>query len=444
MIRSAIDHYHDLLQNKYLESSRQILDSARERLSVAGRPVCTVLRPYFIDEKTYEYVKNAATLVMQGISKFCRHLLQNSELRKQVDLNPDEERIIQIETGYGLPDVSGRLDGFLSDQNIFQFVEYNADSPGGIGYGDSLSELFASMPLLQEFKKRFPFRTIPVRSLVFQALLRSYHHWGGKGLPAIGIIDWKETPTHPEFLLFQEYFERQGCHVKIGDPRELEYKNGKLFLGDFSIELVYKRLVVGEMLQHLGTDNALVQAARDRAVCVVNGFGVQMAFHKTLFALLSDPEITTKVLEDNLISAIAIHIPWTRRVREAKTQHKGKEIDLIPFISANQNLFVLKPGADYGGKGVVLGWEATKEEWSNALKKALSSSYVVQERVNVGAEIYPSIIDGQLDFHERFFDLDPYVWNGEQIDGCGVRLSRAALLNVSAGGGSATPMFILD
>jgi uncharacterized circularly permuted ATP-grasp superfamily protein len=158
---------------------------------------------------------------------------------------------------------------------------------------------------------------------------------------------------------------------------------------------------------------------------------------------LSDPENTTNLLEDEIISAIAIHIPWTRRVREIKTQYKGREIDLIPFISSNQSLLVLKPGGDYGGKGVVLGWEATKEEWSNALKNALSSSYVVQERVNVGSEVYPSLIDGQLDFQERFFDLDPYVWNGEQIEGCGVRLSRAALLNVSAGGGSATPMLIL-
>jgi hypothetical protein len=443
MTRSAIDHYHELLQNKHLESTREILESARDRLSVGGRPVCTVLRPYFLDERTYEYVKNASRLVMKGISEFCRHLLNHPELRKHLDLNEDEETIIQVETGYGLPDVSGRLDGFLSDQNTFQFVEYNADSPGGIGYGDALSELFASMPLLQEFQQRFPFTTIPVRNLTFHSILRAYQNWGGKGLPAIGIIDWKETPTYPEFLLFQEYFEKHGCRVKIGDPRDLEYKNGKLFLNGFAIELVYKRLVVGEMLQRLGTDNALVHAARDRAVCVANGFGVQMAFHKTLFALLSDPQNTTKVLEDNLISAIATHIPWTRKVQEMKTQYKGRQIDLIPFISANQNSLVLKPGADYGGKGVVLGWEATKEEWSNALKTALSSSYVVQERVNVGAEMYPSMTDGQLDFHERFFDLDPYVWNGEQIEGCGVRLSRAALLNVSAGGGSATPMLIL-
>ncbi len=158
--------------------------------------------------------------------------MKDADLRKQMDLSSAEEAIIQVNTGYGLPDVSARLDGFLSG-DTFQFVEYNSDSPGGIGYGEVLGELFASMPVLQEFSGRYPFRTIPVRSFVFKSLLRAYHQWGGRGLPAIGIIDWKETPTYPEFLLFQEYFEKHGCRVKIGDPRELEYKDGRLRSGRF-------------------------------------------------------------------------------------------------------------------------------------------------------------------------------------------------------------------
>jgi len=442
MIRAAINHYHELLQKKHLESTVQILDSAKEKLSVAGRPVCSVLRPYFIDEKTYEFVKTASTLVMRGISTLCGYLLKNPELRKQVDLSENEEEIIQIDTGYGLPDVSARLDGFLSAENVFRFVEYNADSPGGIGYGDALGELFASMPLLKEFSSRHPFRAVSVCGMVFEALLRSYHRWGGKGLPAIGIVDWKETPTLPEFVLFQEYFEKHGCRVRIGDPSDLDYRNGKLYLGDFVIELVYKRLVVGEMLQRLGTDHALVRAAKDRAVCVANGFGVQLGFHKTLFALLSDPA-HSNLFAKEVADAVSRHIPWTRRVIESKTEYKGKIVDLVPLIADHKDTFVLKPGGDYGGRGVILGWESSDSQWDAALQAALSSSYVVQARVDVGKELYPSIVNGQLDFHERFFDLDPYVWNGEQIEGCGVRLSRAALLNVSAGVGSATPMFIL-
>jgi uncharacterized circularly permuted ATP-grasp superfamily protein len=190
-------------------------------------------------------------------------------------------------------------------------------------------------------------------------------------------------------------------------------------------------------------NHPLIVAAKERAVCVANGFGVQLAFRKNLFAILCE-SIHSNLFNNDVAAAIQKHIPWTRNVRESKTDFCGATIDLIPFIAANKDLLVLKPGGEYGGKGVILGWEVNQTKWQASIQEALSSSYIVQGRVNIGSEAFPSLIDGKLTIDDRYFDLDPYVWNGEHIEGCGVRLSRSALLNVSAGGGSATPMFILQ
>ena len=443
MIQDAIAYYHELLSSNHLHSTVNALESAKERLSVAGKPVCSVLRPFLMEADVYSKIMEASRFVMQGIVLLCRELMNYPALRKQLDLSDDEEAILRVETGYGLPDVSARLDGFLGADQNFKFVEYNSDSPGGIGYGDALGDLFASLPVTKEFERRYPYRTIPVRNRVLESLLGAYHRWGGKGLPAIAIIDWKEVPTRSEFVLFQEFFEKHGCRVKIGDPRDLEYRGGKLYLDDFHIELVYKRLVVGELLNRLGPNHILVQAARDRAVCVANGFGVQLAFRKILFALLSE-RVHSNVFDARIKNAIHDHIPWTRRVQECRTEYQNRTVDLIPFVQENQRHLVLKPSGEYGGKGVVLGWRVTSQEWEATIQHALANSFVVQERVSVGSEIFPSFENGELVFAERYFDLDPYVWNGEDIEGCGVRLSRSPLLNVSAGGGSATPLFILS
>jgi hypothetical protein len=161
-----------------------------------------------------------------------------------------------------------------------------------------------------------------------------------------------------------------------------------------------------------------------------------------LFAFLSDPAYET--VDDKNREAVDLHIPWTRVLKECRTTHSGKTIELLPYVSLHRDRFVLKPVSEYGGMGVVLGWDCGDAEWNNTLQAALTTPYVVQERVPVGKEIYPSYIDGRLSMDERFFDLDPYVWNGTEVEGCGVRLSRAALLNVSAGGGSATPMMIIS
>jgi hypothetical protein len=45
---------------------------------------------------------------------------------------------------------------------------------------------------------------------------------------------------------------------------------------------------------------------------------------------------------------------------------------------------------------------------------------------------------------DRLLDTNPYVYYGAYVDGCMTRLSTAALLNVSAGGGSTTPTFLVE
>lgn len=442
---NPIDYYHELLSSKHFKSTSEILQKATgsQHLTVKGRPVCSVLRPLFVTEAGYQRVKAASTIIVRAMAAMGRRLMQDDALRARLGLSGEEEELIRIETGYGLPDLSARLDAFLGPQGELGFIEYNADSPGGIGYGDVLSDVFASMPLVREFSSRYPFRLLPVRSFVFERLVGAFHRWGGgDGLPNIAILDWREASTYSEFLIFKEYFEKQGCRVVIADPAEVEYANNNLRIGDFTVDLVYKRWVVGEMLAKFGLKHPLVQAVRDHAVCMANGFAVQMLFQKTIFPLLSDPA-HSGFLDEPSLAAIRDYIPWTRFVREGKTMYRDLEVDLASFIVKNKDRLVLKPGSEYGGRGVFLGWERSAQEWEQDLKTALSDSYVVQERVVVGRESFPQLVDGTLQFEERYFDLDPYVWDGHDIEGCGVRLSRAALLNV-AGGGSATPMFILQ
>lgn len=444
LVKQAVAHYHALLEQSYLSDTAERLNRAIEahKLTVAGRSVCNVLRPQFLDSASYAMVRQASTLVMQGFAELAERLLADASLRSTVGLSRDEEELVLIETGYGAPDVSARLDGFLDANGGFRFVEYNADSPGGIAFGDALSEVFAGLPIVQEFARRYPFSIMPARSFTFDALVGAYHRWGGRGIPSMAIVDWRTAVTRNEFLLMQEHFEARGCPVKIVDPEELDYSGGNLYATGARVDFVYKRLVTFELLQRLGLNHPLVRAVRERAVCMANGFAVQMLFQKSLFALLNDPAFF-QPKNAEVAQAIQKHVPWSRLVRDCKTQYNGQSIDLLPFIESNQNRLVLKPCSEYGGKGVSLGWECSDAQWKVAMKDAAASPHIVQERVTLGEEVYPTFVDGKLAFTQRYFDLDPYVWNGRHIEGCGVRLSSVALLNVSAGGGSATPLFVI-
>jgi uncharacterized circularly permuted ATP-grasp superfamily protein len=117
---------------------------------------------------------------------------------------------------------------------------------------------------------------------------------------------------------------------------------------------------------------------------------------------------------------------------------------LLEWVADHRADLVLKPTNDYGGQGVVLGWEVDQAAWEAALKAALAAPHIIQQRVPVPEADFPSLVDGRLDLSPRLVDVDPYVWGGADIEGGGVRLSTSSLLNVSAGGGSAVPLMVLE
>ena len=138
------------------------------------------------------------------------------------------------------------------------------------------------------------------------------------------------------------------------------------------------------------------------------------------------------------------HIPWTRVLREGFTTYHNRWVDLIDFVSSHRDKLALKPNGDYGGRGVTLGWQCSDDDWRQAIKDALSASFVAQERVEILQQPFPALADDRIVFEDRYVDFDPYTWCGDEVEGAGVRLSPSALLNVTAGGGSATPMLIID
>jgi hypothetical protein len=82
--------------------------------------------------------------------------------------------------------------------------------------------------------------------------------------------------------------------------------------------------------------------------------------------------------------------------------------------------------------------------WMQAIQTALSEPYIVQERVAIPSEPYPSTVDGHIELIDRMLDTNPLVFYGDYVDGCLSRLSTEALLNVSAGTGSAVATFVVE
>jgi hypothetical protein len=448
MLQEAVEFYHQLLQEgEVAESSRRMLDEGleRARLIFGGRRLSPYLRPHFVTEADFARVTRICETVWGAIQKVNDAAVLDEKLVDELGVTEVERELVSIDPGYKAVSPTARLDSFLTSE-AYSFVELNGESPAGIAYADAAYEIFSGLPVMRRFAERYTLRTFNGRPLLLETLLEAYREFAGgaaKSKPAIAIVDLKGLPTQKEFELFRDYFESEGHPAAICAPEDLEFTGGRLRCGEFEIDLVYKRLLVNEYLPIMREHPALLDAYRAGAVCLVNNFRSKMIHKKALFAVLTDPTyarlFTTEELE-----AVRLHVPWTRKVREGRTEKDGKEFDLLEYVRRTSDRLVLKPNDDYGGHGIYIGWNSSEAEWEEALQAALKDGdYLVQERVPTARETFPALAeDGSVVYAEQLVDLDPLLFNG-RVGSAFTRLSSNELANVTAGGGM-VPTFIID
>lgn len=446
-LQDAIARYHDLLTDALAAETQGAMDRQHERrgLYFGTRPLTTVLRPRFLTPDQYHFLQSRVRVLLDAFHTAYRAALEDDRVRAQFGLEDWEEDMLRYDPGFPEPSPTGRLDIFyLPDERTFSLVEYNAETPAAQAYNDVLSDVFYSLPAMRAFQRYYNVHPLMARHGVLHALCSAYYQWSGRrDVPRVAILDWREVPTYSEFLLMADYLRSQGLDVTIADPREVEYRDGQLIVRDFPINLIYKRVLLSELVARGGMDHPVLRALRDGAVCMVNPVRCKILHKKASLAVLSD-ERNASLFRDDQREAIAAHVPWTRRVEERHTSYHDATVDLLPLLAEHRERFVLKANDEYGGKGIVLGWETDQAEWEQALRDALESPHVAQERVPVPSEPFPSYADGALHLLDRMLDTDPFIFNGEYVDGCLTRLSTAALLNVTAGGGSTVPTFLVE
>ncbi|HYW30410.1 MAG TPA: hypothetical protein VE869_02805 [Gemmatimonas sp.] len=444
----AISRYHDgLTKGDCAAASAETLDAMlrSEGLFFGDRPLCSVLRPRFLSIAEYRLLSRACSLVGSAFEAVRVQAMRDAGLRAQFGLTGWEEELIHADPGFETASPTSRLDAFFAPgPDGLKFTEYNAETPAGGAYNDALSRVFVALPAMHEFSRTHVALPIPAAPSIIHSMLDAFQAWRGvREKPVVCILDWAEVPTRSEFVLFEREFASLGIEAFIGDPRDAEYRDGQLLVGGRHVTLIYKRVLIDELVTREGLDSPVVRAVRDGAVCMVNPFRCKMLHKKASLAVVSD-ERQAPLLSPDQRAAVAAHVPWTRVVEERRTRHEGTDVDLMEFTSANRERLVLKPNDDYGGKGIVLGWTVDDSVWQAAVRTALGEPYIVQERVEVPSEGWPALTGGALHIGERMLDTAPFLADGTVMTGCLTRIATDPLLNVTAGGGSNVPTFLVE
>jgi hypothetical protein len=417
----------------------------RERkLTFGGRISCPFLRPFFLTRPEEARMRAAAEAIAALGECVVRLALESQEVFEQLGMTEAETRLVRIDPGYERASTASRLDAFLLPDSL-HFAEYNAESPAGLAYTERLCELFDELPIMERFRAGRAVRFNPTIAPVLDALVTSYREWGGRANPpTIAIVDWREVPTWTEFEILRDTFKALGVPTVIADPRDLSFERGALTAAGVRIDLVYRRVLLNDIIARADECAPLVAAYEAGAVCVANTFRCKLAHKKAFFAVLTDDRnasLFTAAQRD----AIRAHIPWTRVLLDVETMKDGQRARLLALVERERDTLVLKPNDEYGGTGVQLGWETSSGDWRAALQSALADppgTWIVQQRIPVRRELFPQFdSEGAVTRRDMLVDFAPYLYRGK-MTGYLTRLSSTGLANVTSGGGQ-VPAFVI-
>jgi uncharacterized circularly permuted ATP-grasp superfamily protein len=430
------------------------------RLRFGDRVICPFLRPFFLDAADEARVQRVAEMLWT-LGERVAHVASTDRPQLLTDLALSEAEIglARLDPGYATTSTAARADAFILPDSL-QFAEYNAESPAGAGYSQRLAELFDGEPIMAAFRKRFDARFArPVEALL-DALVASYREWGGTASPPrMAIVDWREVPTYSEFEILRDAFTALGVPTIICDPRDLECAAGArvsgaagrgLYAKGERIDLVYRRVLINDIVARETECRALLDAYRSRTVCVANSLRCKIPHKKAFFAVLTDARHELLFSESER-AMVRQHVPWTALVEERRVVADGQSVDLIPHLRSRRDEFVIKPNDEYGGTGVTLGWETSERDWDAAIARALAErdrGWVAQRRIAVRREMFPVCESDpaapggvRTTPRDMLVDFAPYIFRG-RLAGYLTRLSASGLANVTSGGGQ-VPAFVV-
>lgn len=310
----------------------------------------------------------------------------------------------------------------------YRVLEDNLRVPSGISYVvENRAAMRRAFPRLFE---QYAIRPVDdYGSMLLEAL--RWQAPAGVDEPTVVVL----TPGVFNSAYFEHAFLARRMGVELVEGRDLVVNDHMVYMrttrGLQPVHVIYRRIddefldpVVFERSSVLGVPG-LMTAIRMGNVAVANAVGNGVADDKAVYAFVPDL-IRYYLGEDAVLPNVSTYTLWDDEQRE----HVLGRLDEL----------VVKPVAEAGGYGIVIGRAASDEELDETRRniEANPRNYIAQEVVELST--HPTWVDGNLE--PRHIDLRPFVVTGETTKVVYGGLTRVALrrgsliVNSSQGGGS--------
>lgn len=362
---NIINEYIDLIKSneeKYYKDYLVVKEMVKNSNAYyRGEPIKFAYQPLFINRKDQETFQKISDMTFSIGSKVLNHYIENPEYRKLFGFPKFIEDMILVDPGYSDNFPMCRIDVFYQDEDNFALCEINTDGSSGMNSDNKLSEFLLRSQGLKDFSERYSLSYYELFDSWVDETLRIYKEFDPENpTPNVAIVDLEESITGPDFEEYKKAYERAGLNCRIVDVRNVKYRDGALYDGDYRIDLIYRRLVTFELINSWEDSQEFIKAYMDGAVCTVGSIRTQIIHNKMFFKVLFDKE-THEFLSEEEVEFIKKHVPETGVLLD--------DDKLIDRLKSDKDKYIIKPMDNNSSTGVYAGREMSQEDWEKSLEK---------------------------------------------------------------------------
>lgn len=370
-------NYIDLVMNNqdnytgdYLETVEKVANSNAQ---YKGKPVPFLYHPMFFLEEDIENFKKITENIISISNKITDRFLVDEGFRAKFRYPEFLNKLIAIDNGYDINIPIGRFDIFYEDYENFKFCEINTDGSSAMNEDNIIARILSETKASNDFKNEYEMEYFELLDSWVKESIKIYDKYDKKvDKPNVAIVDFVESGTPNEFEDFKKTYIENGYNCIIADPRDLEYKDGKLYKDDYRIDLIYRRIVTFELVEKIDEIEDFIQAYKDRAVCVIGSLKSQIMHNKIIFSILFEDD-TLEQLSEEEREFIKKHVPYTKIFAGDKK--------IFNEVLNNKDRFIMKPMDLNASQGVFVGRDLSDKEWEKKLNEVWEKDYIFQEFV---------------------------------------------------------------
>ena len=344
------------------------------------------------------------------MEQLATELVDDAPFCDSLGLDPEALALLRTDHGYSRTCVLCRPDGIPIGNDV-KLVELNSDSPAMMMFLDIVAKCLLELPVFEQLRGNVQLPRAADHLL--DALLECHReHPCYRGVaPRIAIADWEGQKTRFEHKRLAEHFRAHGNETVVCDPRALELVDGELRFEGQRIDLIYRRALSAEILEHRHEVAPLLRAYRDGLVCMVNPLRSYLVGTKSV---LSRPEVLATT-----------DVPRTLVLNSELARE---------MVISSQSRWALKRSQGHGGDGVVLPEPENEAAWAAAIRASRHEVWIAQEYLQVPRVTLRVVEHGAVREVDKFFNWNPFIFGGRYA-GSIVRVSDSPLINITLGGG---------